>query len=43
MGVPGNYSFRFQMAQRDAAGQWQVIQPRAGSVAVRLRCSMAPG
>lgn len=28
MGVPGNYSFRFQMAQRDAAGQWQVIQPR---------------
>ncbi|WP_194788903.1 metal-dependent hydrolase [Pseudomonas sp. UFMG81] len=28
MGIPGNYSFRFQMAQRDRAGQWQVIQPR---------------
>ena len=28
MGMPGNYSFRFEMARRDAAGQWTVIQPR---------------
>ncbi|WP_369991083.1 metal-dependent hydrolase [Pseudomonas xanthosomatis] len=28
MGIPGNYTFRFQMAQRDGAGQWQAIQPR---------------
>ena len=28
MGMPGNYSFRFEMARRDAAGQWAVIQPR---------------
>ncbi|AIN58330.1 metal-dependent hydrolase [Pseudomonas soli] len=28
MGMPGNYSFRFEMARRDAAGRWAVIQPR---------------
>ncbi|CAI8905084.1 metal-dependent hydrolase [Pseudomonas soli] len=28
MGMPGTYSFRFEMARRDAAGQWTVIQPR---------------
>ncbi|QXH33617.1 metal-dependent hydrolase [Pseudomonas muyukensis] len=28
MGLPGNYSFRFEMARRDAAGQWAAIAPR---------------
>lgn len=28
MGIPGNYTFRFQMAERDNTGQWVVIQPR---------------
>ncbi|QVM89345.1 metal-dependent hydrolase [Pseudomonas entomophila] len=28
MGTPGNYSFRFEMARRDGAGQWAAIQPR---------------
>ncbi|MCF1487424.1 metal-dependent hydrolase [Pseudomonas sp. AA27] len=28
MGMPGSYSFRFEMARRDAAGQWAVSQPR---------------
>lgn len=28
MGIPGSYSFRFEMAQRDTDGQWRVTQPR---------------
>ncbi|MFV3402906.1 MULTISPECIES: metal-dependent hydrolase [Pseudomonas] len=28
MGIPGHYTFRFQMGQRDATGQWVAIQPR---------------
>ncbi|MFK3776400.1 metal-dependent hydrolase [Pseudomonas sp. NPDC089406] len=38
MGIPGNYTFRFQMAQRDGTGQWQAIQPRGwvGGGAVSL-------
>ncbi|MDH0301569.1 MULTISPECIES: metal-dependent hydrolase [unclassified Pseudomonas] len=28
MGIPGNYTFRFQMAQRDGGGQWSAIAPR---------------
>lgn len=27
MGTPGNYSFRFKMAQRNAAGSWEAITP----------------
>ncbi|AIR90829.1 metal-dependent hydrolase [Pseudomonas cremoricolorata] len=27
MGTPGNYNFRFQMARRDAQGQWQAVTP----------------
>ncbi|MCD0502343.1 metal-dependent hydrolase [Bordetella petrii] len=28
MGVAGYYTFRFVMAERDAAGQWRVVTPR---------------
>lgn len=27
MGIPGNYTFRFQMARRDGAGQWNAVTP----------------
>lgn len=28
MGTPGNYTFRFKMAQRNAAGSWEAITPQ---------------
>ncbi|MFP5425460.1 MAG: metal-dependent hydrolase [Gammaproteobacteria bacterium] len=31
MGIPGNYTFRFQMARRDGQGQWIVGTPSAWS------------
>ncbi|HDS1733707.1 metal-dependent hydrolase [Pseudomonas sp. BP8] len=31
MGIPGNYTFRFQMASRDGQGQWIVGTPSAWS------------
>ncbi|CAM3924048.1 hypothetical protein CCOS865_04269 [Pseudomonas reidholzensis] len=31
MGIPGNYTFRFQMATRDGHGQWVVGSPTAWS------------
>lgn len=31
MGIPGNYTFRFQMASRDSTGQWIVGTPTAWS------------
>ncbi|MEW9902013.1 metal-dependent hydrolase [Pseudomonas putida] len=27
MGIPGNYTFRFQMASRDGAGRWNAVTP----------------
>lgn len=27
MGIPGNYTFRFQMASRDGAGRWSPVTP----------------
>lgn len=29
MGIPGNYTFRFQMAKRDGQGQWTAITPES--------------
>ena len=27
MGIPGNYTFRFQMASRDSTGRWNAVTP----------------
>jgi inner membrane protein len=31
MGIPGNYTFRFNMAHRDSQGQWVADTPSRGA------------